>query len=33
MRKTHELKILLKYFSEVYSGNKTFEVRKGLKNY
>lgn len=33
MEKTHELKILPKYFSEVYSGNKTFEVRKNDRNF
>lgn len=33
MGKTHELKILPKYFSEVYSGNKTFEVRKNDRNF
>lgn len=33
MEKTHELKILPKYFNEVYSGNKTFEVRKNDRNF
>lgn len=31
--KTHELKILPKYFSEVVSGSKTFEVRQNDRDF
>ena len=30
---THELKILPKYFQEVWDGNKTFELRKDDRDY
>lgn len=31
--KTHDLKILPKYFKEVWYGRKTFEIRKNDRNY
>lgn len=33
MRKTHELKILPKYFDDVIKNRKTFEIRKNDKHY